>query len=234
MTILVTAFTPEGDHTTELLDGLYKNAILYGFSLVMSAVIQTIQKQLDLYHAIFVMQIIFSLDFVYAYGMASVSFGHHSRNADGVGDTGQRRFIRVHPSERDFRMKVFISVQTFSTVMFTVWLLYVWIKDRDFGSQPQCNHLVKYVLLFADVRVTVTWLRVLFIMYLVITACTLLFRFAAIISVVMENLRKDIKDKVRNVVAPPGTEREERREEQESVGTTTERRGRTYVHLSVL
>ena len=225
--------TPENEHTTELLDGLYKNAILYGFSLVMTAVIQTIQKQLDLYHAIFVMQIIFSLDFVYAYGMAGVLFGRHSRNADGVGDTGQRRFIRS--SERDFRMKVFISVQTFSTVIFTVWLLYVWIKDSNFGSKPQCNHLVKYVLLFANVRVTVTWLRVLFIIYLVINAWTLLFRFGVILSVVIENLRKYIKDKVRNVVVLPGAEQEER-EEQESVRaeTTTERRVRKYVRLSVL
>ena len=68
MTILLTALTPENAYTTDLLDGLYKNSVLYGLALVMTAVIQALQTQLDLYHAIFVMQIIFSLDFVYAYG----------------------------------------------------------------------------------------------------------------------------------------------------------------------
>jgi len=51
---------------------------------------------------------------------------------------------------------------------------------------------VKYVLFFADVRATLTWLRVLFIMNLVMTACTLLFRFGAILSEHMEQLRKEI------------------------------------------
>jgi hypothetical protein len=85
VTILLSAFTPEDEHTSELLDGLYKSSILYGLSLVMTVVIQTLQEQLDLYHAIFVMQIIFSLDFVYAYGAVCVPFDHHARKADGVG-----------------------------------------------------------------------------------------------------------------------------------------------------
>jgi hypothetical protein len=149
------------------------------------------QKQLDLYHAVFVMQIIFSLNFVYAYGMlcfcSSINFETLTRRWDGV---GQRRFIRS--GENDFRMKIFIGFQTLTTVVFTVWLLYVWIKGSSFGSQPTCNHLVKYVLFFADVRATLTWLRVLFIMNLVMTACTLLFRFGAILSEHMEQLRKEI------------------------------------------
>ena len=51
----------------------------------MTVVIQTLQEQLDLYHAIFVMQIIFSLDFVYAYGAVCVPFDYHARKANGVG-----------------------------------------------------------------------------------------------------------------------------------------------------
>ena len=103
---------------------------------------------------------------------------------------GQRRFIRS--GQNDFRMKIFIGFQTLTTVVFTVWLLYVWIKGSNFGSQSTCNHLVKYVLFFADVRATVTWLRVLFIMNLVMTACTLLFRFGAILSEHMSQLREEI------------------------------------------
>lgn len=153
------------------------------------------QKQLDLYHAIFVMQIIFSLNFVYAYGMlclcSSINFETLTRRWDGV---GQRRTLRrfIRSGENDFRMKIFIGFQTLTTVVFTVWLLYVWIKGSSFGSQPTCNHLVKYVLFFADVRATVTWLRVLFIMNLVMTACTLSFRFGAILSEHMGRLRKEI------------------------------------------
>ena len=54
---------------SELLDRLYKNSIIYGLGLAMITVIQTLQDQLDLYHAIFAMQVIFSLNFVYAFGM---------------------------------------------------------------------------------------------------------------------------------------------------------------------
>jgi hypothetical protein len=191
MTILLTAITPENDHTDELLDGLYKNSVINGLSLVITAIIQTIQNQLDLYHAIFVMQIIFSLNFVYAYGMLCIN---SSINFETLtlrwGRIGQRRFIRS--GQNDFRMKVFIGFQTLTTVVFTVWLLYVWIKGSNFGSQSTCNHLVKYVLFFANVRATVTWLRVLFIMNLVMTACTLLFRFSAILSEHMGRLRKNI------------------------------------------
>jgi len=96
-------------------------------------------------------------------------------------------------------MKIFIGVQTLTTVVFTVWLLYVWTKGSSFGSQPTCNHLVKYVLFFANGRATVSWLRVLFIMNLVITACMLLFRFGAILSVHMEQLRKKIHNKRKEV-----------------------------------
>jgi ABC-type uncharacterized transport system permease subunit len=71
---------PETPRTTELLDGLYQNSILYGLSLVITAVIQTLQEQLDLYHAIFVMQIIFSLNFVYAYGITCVQLKSFSRD----------------------------------------------------------------------------------------------------------------------------------------------------------
>lgn len=54
------------------MDEIYKNSVINGLGLVITAVVQTIQKQLDLYHAIFVMQIIFSLNFVYDYGMLCV------------------------------------------------------------------------------------------------------------------------------------------------------------------
>jgi hypothetical protein len=68
VTILLTAFIPKNEYTTELLDGLYLNAILYGLGLVMTAVIQSMQHQLNLYHAVYVMHNLLSLEFVYACG----------------------------------------------------------------------------------------------------------------------------------------------------------------------
>jgi hypothetical protein len=59
---------PETERTSEVVNDLYENSVFYGLALVLTAVIQTLQKQLDLYHAIFVMQIIFALNFVYDYG----------------------------------------------------------------------------------------------------------------------------------------------------------------------
>jgi hypothetical protein len=140
------------------LDGLYENAVFLGLGLVITAVIQTIQGQLDLYHAIFVMQIIFSLDFVYAYGM--------------------RRFSR---SRNALRAVILVSIQMFSTAVFTIWLLYVWAQNSRFGSQPDCNHVVKYVLFFASVHATATWLRAFFIVGIVFAACSLLLGFGTVI-----------------------------------------------------
>ena len=61
MTILLLATIPEAASTTELVRMLYKNSVYYGLALVFTAVIQTGQGKMDLYHALFVMQIIFSL-----------------------------------------------------------------------------------------------------------------------------------------------------------------------------
>ena len=174
--------------------------------------------------------------------MHMVRFASHLTTAlktlTGLRRVGQRRFIRSEsdePSER-VRMKIFIGVQAFSTAMFTVWLLYVWIKDSDFGSQPECNHLVKYVLLFADVRATVTWLRVLFIIYLIGNACTLLFRFGVIISVFTNrSLRKgihDIPDKVRDVMTSPGADRVDP-EKQGSVNGWTSRESKVLALMAL-
>jgi hypothetical protein len=58
-------------------------------------------------------------------------------------------------------MRTFIAVQMSSTVSFLYWLLYVWIKGSKFGSQPECNQLVKFVLLIFNVMATETWLRVI-------------------------------------------------------------------------
>jgi len=157
-TILLISLIPETELTTELLDGLYENSVFLGLGLVITAVIQTAQGQLDLYHAIFVMQIIFSLDFVYAYGM--------------------RRFSR---SKNALRAALLVSIQMLSTAVFTIWLLYVWAQNGRFGTHPECTHVVKYVIFFVTVHATATWLRAFFIVGIVFAACSLLLGFGTII-----------------------------------------------------
>ena len=123
-------------------------------------------------------------------------------------------------------------------MVFTGWLLYVWIKGSNFGSQQACNHLVKYVLLFIDIRATVTWLRVLFIMYLVITACALLFKFGVIVSTHMKQLRADIYDRLPDVIpsesAPPIQPSTLQSPGQPEKEKDSERSVRRYVNLSVM
>jgi hypothetical protein len=109
-----------------------------------------------------------------------------------------QRLYQQNPT--NFHWKVIIRVQKFTTVVFTVWLLYVWIKGSDFGSQQACNHLVKYVLLFNNIRATVTWLRVLFIMYSAIAAPALLFDFGVTVSAHMKQLRAYIYKKLRDII----------------------------------
>ena len=89
-----------------------------------------------------------------------------------------RRFSR---SRNALRAIILISIQMFSTAVFTIWFLYVWAQNSRFGSLPDCNHLVKYVLFFASVPATTTWLRAFFIVGIVFASCSLLFKFGTVI-----------------------------------------------------
>jgi hypothetical protein len=100
-------------------------------------------------------------------------------------------------------MKIFIAVQMTSTLVSIVWLLYVWIKDSNFGSQPECNHLIKYVLVFKNVRATETWLRVIFIIYLVLNSCVMLLTFGIIF---LGYFYKGIQRMLRDVSVHSGAE----------------------------
>ncbi|KAF8270228.1 hypothetical protein EI94DRAFT_818056 [Lactarius quietus] len=117
------------------------NIIVYSLAILITAVVQTIQGQLDLYHAIIVMQMQL---FIHTYGIG--------------------RFLlapRFGP-----KMKMTVAVQAFELlVIFVPWLLYLWIKDSQFGSQPECNDLVKFVVLFVTVRVAAGWLRRFFLVW---------------------------------------------------------------------
>ena len=72
VTISLVALIPQSKHTIELVDSIYMNAIYYGLALVITVLVQTIQRQLDLYHAIFVMHMLVCFAILYGYGMSCV------------------------------------------------------------------------------------------------------------------------------------------------------------------
>jgi hypothetical protein len=57
------------------------------------------------------------------------------------------------------RIVMAIVVQYASLAAFMGWSLYVWIHVDEYGSQPECNNHIKYVIMFVNVRATVPWLR---------------------------------------------------------------------------
>ena len=81
------------------------------------------------------------------------------------------------------KLRITLSFQLCQFMLiFPVWSLYVWIKDSRFGSQQECNHLVKYVIFFASVRATINWLRILIIIVLSLTIFMCLLSSPAILN----------------------------------------------------
>ena len=54
-------------------------------------------------------------------------------------------------------------IQYVSVAAFAAWSLYLWVNVKDYGSQPECNDQIKYVIFFVTVRATAPWLRKLWI-----------------------------------------------------------------------
>jgi hypothetical protein len=68
-TFIIMAVIPRRHSTEKLLDALDANAGVASFGFLITAIIQTIQNRLDLYHAIFAVVILSYLGlFVYASG----------------------------------------------------------------------------------------------------------------------------------------------------------------------
>jgi hypothetical protein len=62
-------------------------------------------------------------------------------------------------------MLIYLLMHAFGVIVFFIWFLYVAIDGRKFGPQSSCNHFIKFVLFFVNVRATVTWFRVLMIVF---------------------------------------------------------------------
>ncbi|KAN0132135.1 hypothetical protein V8E53_010054 [Lactarius tabidus] len=146
VTMILAAIIPPNEYTIELLDELYMNAVFYSHALLITVLVQTIQGRLDLYHAIFVIHILFNLSAYQSYGIAIFT-----------GPNWQRYSLRL---------KITLAFQLVQLLcIFPAWALYVWTKGSGFGAQPECNHLVKFVFFFVTIRATVNWLRIMFIVF---------------------------------------------------------------------
>ena len=120
-------------------------------------------------------------------------------------NTGIKTFMAAW--RYSFRQKITLASQLFGLLfIFPSWALYVWIKDSQFGSQPQCNDLVKYVFFFRSVRGTVNWLRILAIVCFSIRMYGSLIIFSAMFSTdnaIDSDDEMDIESRgQRNIISP--------------------------------
>jgi len=136
ITALIIAFIPTNptdaeaarkSSGAELLEIVSTGAAISGVSLLITAVVQTAQGQLSLFHAIFVIHMLYFTSIVV------VPAGHYK--ADSV----TARLIRV----------VLAIVLIYGSIMlFIGYALYVWVKAPTFGSFPECNDQIKYIFFF--------------------------------------------------------------------------------------
>jgi len=167
-TVLITAVIPRRRSTEKLLDALNANAGVTGFALLIAAIIQTFQGRLDLYHAIFVLNIVYFLGLiVYFSGVFKWTIRH----------------IRLGP---------IIQVMTVSA--FLAWSSYIWLNADTFGSTPECNAQVKYVILFFSVKATASWLRKFWIVSLGVSAACMVIGIIAAIFVIRWARREGINE----------------------------------------
>ncbi|TDL15076.1 hypothetical protein BD410DRAFT_845486 [Rickenella mellea] len=110
--------------------------LLYALSLVLTAIIQTAQGQLTLYHAVLIYHLLMSFSFTLIPTISDFSAGGS---------------LRLHI----FTVSSFLS--------HLAWSLYVWSTALTFGSQPECNHSTKYIIMWVTVRATATWVRICWI-----------------------------------------------------------------------
>ncbi|KAI0052279.1 hypothetical protein FA95DRAFT_1601945 [Auriscalpium vulgare] len=143
VTLLALAVIPQTPYTERLLATLYSNAGLAGLGLLLTAIIQTAQKQLSFYHAIIVLHMLFFLGV-------------------GVAPSGSYRWATVR--------LIFMAIFQIATLVSLLgWGLYLWVHADTYGSQPACNDQVKYVLFFVSVRGTAPWLGIFWDVLLVIS-----------------------------------------------------------------
>src|SRR6266702_2396912 len=72
------------------------------------------------------------------------------------------------------KRKLTIAIQILSLFIFYPWSFYMWVNASLFGPQPECNDIVKFVLVFYTFQATVLWARYLCMTILAMTTFALL------------------------------------------------------------
>jgi hypothetical protein len=177
----------------ELLTSLYITAGTWGFGLLLTAIIQTAQHQLSLFHAIFILHMLSFLGIgVAPMGKCSAfSRPFVSRSPLALSmPAGKYHLTRT-------RVAMVFLVQYVSLTSFIAWGLYLWVNVKHYGSQPECNHQIKYVVFFFTVRATANWLRRLWIaMFSILCLSVLLGWFATLATIIFAMKRTNEEEEV--------------------------------------
>ncbi|KAF8632036.1 hypothetical protein AX15_002081 [Amanita polypyramis BW_CC] len=138
ITMLLMALVPDVPGiTTPLLQVLVANAGISGVALLITAIVQTSQNQLSLYHAIFIIHML------YFTGIIVAPSGHY----------------RGGISALTIRALISFTITYGCFMLFAGYAFYVWATAPTFGNSPECNDQIKYIFFFKSVRATVGWLR---------------------------------------------------------------------------
>ncbi|KAH9175723.1 hypothetical protein EDB89DRAFT_1903552 [Lactarius sanguifluus] len=126
VTVFITAVIPWRRSTERLINALNANAGLRvtGFGLLIAVIIQTFQNRLDLYHAIFMLHIMYFL------GVFKWTLTH----------------IRLGAISQIMTLRAFFA-----------WSIYVRANAVTFGSAPECNEKIKYILSYHSISATAPW-----------------------------------------------------------------------------
>ncbi|KAH9997868.1 hypothetical protein BJV77DRAFT_777104 [Russula vinacea] len=207
-TMILLAIIPRTPNTEELLNSLYTNAGISGFGLLLTAIIQTALNQLSLFHAIFILHILFFL-------------------GTGVSPMGKYHWTTS-------RVVMGVVIQFLSVVSFTAWGLYMWVNVKDIGSDPGCNvnDKIKYVIFFATIRATEPWLKNLWIATLVLSAVGLMLSFGAkaVVLFAMRRMEQEERAEEMNSTARRVTPAES--PETRPEGETEESEKQWYINVS--
>ncbi|KAH9997869.1 hypothetical protein BJV77DRAFT_777258 [Russula vinacea] len=121
-TMLLIAIIPQTPNTNELLNTLYITAGTSGFGLLLTAIIQTALHRLSLFHAIFIMHILFFL------GTGVSPLGKCS--AFSCPCSSPPTYVGKYHWARS-RIAMGVLLQYISVVSFTAWGLYLWVHVKD-------------------------------------------------------------------------------------------------------
>jgi hypothetical protein len=105
---------------------------LQGLALLLTAIVQTFEQQLTLFHALCVLHLLALLGF----GLVA------QRRYGGSGSAGLRRWV------------VLALARVVIACAFIALTAYIWLTAKTFGSQPECNASTFYVVFGVKIHAT--------------------------------------------------------------------------------